>query len=87
MSYRTHPLYKLAREASGQPINWDNPPELTRLQQEMRLDYMEKMETFNLIDIVVDKEEQADWMETLNDIIAQPEQKLTYDEALGGGRN
>jgi hypothetical protein len=87
MSYRLHPLYKLAREASGQPINWDNPPELTRLQQEIRLDYMEKMETFNLIGIVVDKDEQADWMETLNDITAQPVQMLTYDEALGGGRN
>lgn len=85
-NYRTHPLYKLAREVSGQPINWDNP-ELARLQQETRLDYMEKMETFNLIGIVVDKEEQADWMETLNDIIAQPERKLTYDAALGEGRH
>lgn len=85
MSYRTHPLYQLARTVSGQPINWDNP-QVARLQQEMRVDYVEQMETFNLIGMTVGKDDQADWMETLNDIIAQPEQKLTYDAALGEGR-
>jgi hypothetical protein len=48
---------------------------------------MEKMETFNLIGTVVSKDEQANWMETLNDITAQPVQMLTYDGALGQGRN
>jgi hypothetical protein len=86
MSYRLHPLYKLARKVSGQPINWDNP-ELARLQQETRLDYMEEMKTFDLIGTVVSKDEQDNWMKTLNDITAQPVQILTYDEALGGGRH
>jgi hypothetical protein len=86
MTYRTHPLYKLAREVSGQPINWDNAP-VARLQQEMRIDYVEQMETFNLIGMVVGKDDQADWMETLNDIIAQPVQMLTYDAMLGEGRH
>ena len=86
MSYRTHPLYQRARVIAGQPIDWDNLP-LARLQYEMRVDYVEQMETFNLIGTVVGKDESADWMETLNDIIAQPVQKLTYDGALGGGRN
>jgi hypothetical protein len=85
MSYRTHPLYGLARAVSGQPINWDNP-QVARLQQEMRVDYVEQMETFNLIGMTVGKDDQADWMETLNDIIAQPVQKITYDEVLGQGR-
>jgi hypothetical protein len=52
----------------------------------MRVDYVEKMETFNLIGMTVGKDDQADWMETLNDITAQPERKLTYDQALGQGR-
>jgi hypothetical protein len=85
MSYRTHPLYCLARVVSSQPINWDNP-QVVRLQQEMRVDFVRQMETFNLIGITVGKDDQADWMETLNDITAQPERKLTYDQALGQGR-
>ena len=85
MSYRLHPLYKLAREVSGQPINWSNP-QLARLQQEMRLDYMEQMPTCDLIGTVLDAEESVDWMTTLIDIIAQPEQTLSLDDALGQSR-
>jgi hypothetical protein len=85
MSYRTHPLYSLARAVSGQPINWDNLP-LALLQYEMRVDYVEKMSTDNLIKMVVGVDDFVDWTETLTDIIAQPVQQLTYDAALGEGR-
>ncbi len=85
MSYRTHPLYSLARAVSGQPINWDNP-QVAILQHEMRVDYVEKMETFNLISMVVGKDDSADWIGTLNDIIAQPVRVLDLEDALGQGR-
>ena len=86
MNYRTHPLYVLARAVSGQPINWDNP-QVARLQQEMRVDYVEQMDTPNLIGMTVGKDDRLDWADTLDDITLLPEQRLTYDEALGGGRN
>jgi hypothetical protein len=86
MSYRLHPLYKLAREVSSQPIDWSNPP-LARLQQEMRLDYMEHMHTLDLICTVVeDADTGVGWIQTLTDIKAQPQQRLSLDTALGEGR-
>ena len=84
---RTHPLYKLARDVAGQPIDWDNPT-LARLQYEMRVDYVEHMPTFNLISTVIrDEDEATDWMMALTEIQAQPEQALSLDDALGQGRN
>ncbi len=84
---RTDPLYKLARDVAGQPIDWDNP-KLARLQHEMRIDYVAHMPTLNLISTVVrDEDEATDWMMALTEIQAQPEQALSLDDALGQGRN
>jgi hypothetical protein len=85
-NYRTHPLYKLAREVSGQPINWDNPG-LAHLQHEMRVDYVEHMPTLNLISTVLrDEEDVVDWSMTLAQINSLVEQVLDLDMALGQGR-
>ena len=53
-----------------------------------RLDYMERMHTLDLICTVVhDKQDGTDWIKTLTEIKALPAQVLTYDAALGQGRN
>lgn len=86
-NFRTHPLYQRAREVAGQPIDWDNPT-LARLQYEMRVDYVEHMPTLNLISTVMrEHDDTVAWMMTLTEIMAQPEQVLSYDDALGQGRN
>jgi hypothetical protein len=86
VSYRTHPLYKLAREVSGQPINWDNP-QLVRLQQETRLDYMKQMHTLDLICTVVDDREiGTSWIKDLTAINALPTYFPSLDMALGQER-
>ena len=83
---RTDPMYKLAREVAGQPIDWDNPV-LARLQYEMRIDYVEHMPTFNLISTVIkDHDDAVSWMMTLTEIMAQSERVPDLDDALGQGR-
>jgi hypothetical protein len=93
-NYRTHSLYRLAQKVSAQPIDWDNP-QLAHLQQEMRVDYTEKMSTDNLIKMVCGIDDFVDWTETLTDILAQPEltpaadtagRIFDLDNALGQGR-
>jgi hypothetical protein len=86
MSYRLHPLYQLAREVSAQPIDWDNP-KLARLQYEMRHDFTEQTPTINLIAMTAGVEDAEDLLMLLTEIVALPEQVLTYDEALGQGRH
>jgi hypothetical protein len=94
MSYRLHPLYRLAREVSQGEIDWDNP-QLARLQQEMRIDYVEKMPTLDLITTVVHEQEAESWMMTLTEIMAQPDNQVrtgipafdNLDDHLGQSRN
>lgn len=88
---RTDPLYKLARDVAGQPIDWDNPV-VALLQHEMHMDYVENMPTLNLIATVCrDEEDVVDWSMTLAQIQAQPEDRVRtgfpdLDDALGQGR-
>lgn len=84
--YRTHPLYQRALEVGGQPIDWSNPT-VARLQYEMRHDFTEQTPTINLIAMTTGVEDAEDLLMALTEIVALPEQVLTYDEALGDGRN
>jgi hypothetical protein len=92
MTYRTHPLYKRAQRVSGQPIAWENP-DLVRLQYDMRHDFTEKTPTINLIAMTAGVEDAQDLIMALTEIVALPEQGsshepvMTYDAALGEGRN
>lgn len=84
--HRNSPLYRLARDIAKLPIDWDNPM-LARFQYEMRHDYVEHMHTLELITTVVrDEDEGAEWITTLTEIMAQPEQRMSMDAALGHGR-
>ena len=91
MSYRTHPLYRRAREVGGQPIDWTNPT-VARLQYEMRHDFTERTPTLSLITQTAGAIDAQAMMMTLTEIMAQPEQSFsmparTLDGALGEGRN
>lgn len=85
-NYRTHPLYRHAREVGGQPIDWTNPT-VARLQYEMRHDFTEQTPTINLIAMTAGVEDAEDLLMALTEIVALPEQVLSYDDALGQGRN
>ncbi len=66
-------FYELARKISHQPIHWDNP-EIARLQHEVRLHYVEKISTFDLIGIVArDEEDFLAFVTTLTQIQASEE--------------
>lgn len=93
--YRNHRLYKMTRSLSGRPLNWDDP-DLVRLQQEMRLDFMEATPTINVISMTAGIEDAQALIQTLTEITTDPEGALeryteekdkAWDAALGEGRH
>ena len=84
---RNDPLYRLARDVARGDMAWDDHA-VARLQHEMRIDYVEHMPSLDLISTVLcDEEDVVDWSMTLAQIQSLDEQVLSYDAALGEGRN